>query len=44
MSITKGIAGYLVVVEPAEIAGKIPYYFGENIVGRASGKATLIIK
>jgi hypothetical protein len=44
MANSKTIAGFLVVLDPPEIAAKYPFYIGENIIGRADSKATLVIK
>jgi pSer/pThr/pTyr-binding forkhead associated (FHA) protein len=44
MTNTKNIAGFLHVLHPPDLAGKIPFYYGTNIIGRSDAKATLVIK
>lgn len=43
MASSPKIAGFLVVLFPPEIAGKLPLYYGNNVVGRTSAKASLVL-
>lgn len=44
MANTKDIAGFLVIQHPPELVGKIPFYYGNNVIGRSASSATLVIK
>lgn len=44
MANSKNIAGFLVILHPPELAGKIPFFYGNNIIGRSANKATLVVK
>ena len=43
MTNSNNIAGFLVVLKPAELAAKLPFYFGSNIIGKSAAQATIII-
>ena len=38
------IAGYLCILEPKEKIQRLPFYFGENIIGRVDKKSNIVIK
>jgi pSer/pThr/pTyr-binding forkhead associated (FHA) protein len=44
MANSKDIAGFLVILHPAEIASRIPFFYGNNVIGRSDSKATIVIK
>ena len=44
MDNSKSIAGFLVILNPAELAGKVPFYLGNNIIGRSEEKSTIIVR
>lgn len=44
MANSKDIAGFLIVLHPPEIANRIPFFYGNNVIGRSDSKATLVIK
>jgi pSer/pThr/pTyr-binding forkhead associated (FHA) protein len=44
MTNSRPVAGFLVVLEPAALSSKIPFFFGENLIGRSESKADVVIK
>lgn len=43
MTNPKNLAGFLIILNPPELAGKVPFYLGTNIVGRSEAKSNLLI-
>ena len=44
MTNTRDVAGFLVVQNPPELVAKMPFYFGNNVIGRTEAKASIVIK
>jgi pSer/pThr/pTyr-binding forkhead associated (FHA) protein len=44
MNKSKEVAGYLVILAPPELVSRVPFYMGENIIGRSESKATVVVK
>ena len=37
-------AGFLVITAPAHLQGEIPFFFGDNIIGRSDLKASIVLR
>jgi pSer/pThr/pTyr-binding forkhead associated (FHA) protein len=44
MNKAKELAGYLVLLTPPGTQEKIPFYLGENIIGRSDSKADVVVR